>query len=142
MMTTVNAAGSGTYDTGTAAKKTGAMQELGKDVFLQLMVTQLKYQDPLNPQDNGAFVAQMAQFTSLEQMQNLNETVTKLLEAQNSMYAGAPALIGRQVEVFGEAGLITGKVDAIVFDLGKPKLMVDGLKYGMEALQKVFGGEE
>lgn len=141
-MTTVYATGAGVSATGTAGKKTGAMQELGKDVFLQLMVTQLKYQDPLNPQDNGAFVAQMAQFTSLEQIQNLNDTVGKLLEAQTSMYAGAPALLGRQVEVFGELGLQVGKVEAIEFDLGKPKLIVNGIKYGMEALQKVFGGDE
>ncbi len=52
--------------------------ELGKDAFLQLLVTQLRYQDPLDPQDNGEFISQMAQFTSLEQMTNVASGLEKL----------------------------------------------------------------
>lgn len=48
---------------------------LGKDAFLQLMITQLRYQDPLDPMDNKDSIAQMAQFSSLEQMQNLNNNM-------------------------------------------------------------------
>ena len=44
---------------------------LGKDAFLQLLVTQMKYQDPLDPQDNGEYLAQLAQFSALEQMTNV-----------------------------------------------------------------------
>jgi flagellar basal-body rod modification protein FlgD len=135
--------------TGTAAsaatqKKTGPMQEMGKDVFLQLMVTQLRYQDPLNPQDNSAFVAQMAQFTSLEQMQNLNENMVRLLELQSGAMSPAAALLGLMVTVAtGEGPLLTGKVDAVEYEGGRPKLVVDGKLFGMESLQKVTadGGE-
>ncbi|MEW9124834.1 MAG: flagellar hook capping FlgD N-terminal domain-containing protein [Thermotaleaceae bacterium] len=55
-------------------------QDLDKDAFLQLLVTQLRYQDPLNPVDDKEFIAQMAQFTSLEQMQNLNKNAEKTYE--------------------------------------------------------------
>ena len=48
---------------------------LGKDAFLQLMITQLRYQDPLDPMDNKDSIAQMAQFSALEQMQNLNQNM-------------------------------------------------------------------
>ena len=47
--------------------------ELDKNAFLQLLITQMKYQDPLNPMDDKDFLGQMAQFTALEQMQNLNK---------------------------------------------------------------------
>ena len=54
----------------TAVKDNSA---LGKDAFLQLLVTQMQYQDPLNPQDNGEYLAQLAQFSALEQMTNVSD---------------------------------------------------------------------
>ena len=48
---------------------------LGKDAFLKMLIAQLRHQDPLNPMDGTAFVAQLAQFSSLEQLTNLNETM-------------------------------------------------------------------
>ena len=57
----------------------GAATELGKDVFLQLLVTQLKNQDPLQPQDNSAFLAQLAQFSSLEQLQQIQKNTGTLV---------------------------------------------------------------
>lgn len=53
--------------------------ELGKEDFLTLLTTQLQYQDPLNPQDSSEFVAQLAQFSSLEQLININEGVEDLV---------------------------------------------------------------
>lgn len=58
----------------TATKK----NEMGKDAFLQLLVTQMQYQDPLDPQDNGEYLAQLAQFSSLEQMTNVAEGLSKV----------------------------------------------------------------
>ncbi|KAB0496025.1 flagellar hook assembly protein FlgD [Pseudomonas moorei] len=73
-------------------------QALGKDAFLQLLVTQLKNQNPLEPQDNGAFVAQLAQFSSLEGINNLNTTVSGLASNYNSSQAlQASSLVGRSV---------------------------------------------
>lgn len=58
--------------------KTTVNNEMGKDAFLQLLVTQLRYQDPLEPQDNSEFVAEMAQFSSLEQMNNMADKMSEI----------------------------------------------------------------
>lgn len=74
--------------------------ELDRDAFLRLLVTQMENQNPLEPQENGAFVAQLAQFSSLEGIENLNDTMTGFVESFNSNQAlEASALVGRQVQV-------------------------------------------
>lgn len=143
----ITIAGTGGYSAaGTAAPSpTGAMQSLGKDVFLKLLVTQLRYQDPLNPQDNSAFVAQMAQFTSLEQLQNINATLTRLVALQ-SQSAGnvinhAPAYLGLTVTVAGEDGVpVSGTVSAVEYRQGKPLLVINGVRHGLENLLEVRAG--
>jgi flagellar basal-body rod modification protein FlgD len=86
----------------TTAQATSSTQTLGKDDFLRLMVAQLKNQDPLNPMNNTEFVAQTAQFTSLEQLQNINTTLEKLAGQSNTGgIAGASALLGKTVTVNG-----------------------------------------
>ncbi|WP_282347583.1 flagellar hook assembly protein FlgD [Pseudomonas sp. PS01301] len=73
---------------------------LGKDAFLQLLVTQMQNQNPLDPQDNGEFVAQLAQFSSLESMQSLNSSVSTIANNyQSSQALQASSLVGRSVIV-------------------------------------------
>lgn len=85
---------------GTVAGAATGGKTLGKDAFLQLLVTQLKNQDPLSPQDNGAFVAQLAQFSSLEGITTLNSTVSSIASNYNSSQAlQASSLVGRSVIV-------------------------------------------
>ena len=60
-------------------------KSLGEDAFMQLLVTQLKNQDPTQPQDGSAFVAQLAQFTQLEKLTSMNETLTKLTSIDASL---------------------------------------------------------
>ncbi|MNM51089.1 Basal-body rod modification protein FlgD [compost metagenome] len=80
---------------------------LGKDAFLQLLVTQLKNQNPLEPQDNGAFVAQLAQFSSLEGITTLNSTVSGLASNYNSSQAlQASSLVGRSVIAPGDKAVV------------------------------------
>ncbi|MNQ41471.1 MULTISPECIES: flagellar hook assembly protein FlgD [unclassified Pseudomonas] len=90
--------------------KTGK-NELGKDAFLQLLVTQLKNQNPLDPQDNSAFVAQLAQFSSLEGITTLNTSVNNISSAFGSSQAlQASSLVGRSVIVqTGSAYVDTSK---------------------------------
>ena len=81
-----------------AAKAATGNQALGKDAFLQLLVTQLKNQNPLSPQDNGAFVAQLAQFSSLEGINTLNDSVNAISSSFSSSQAlQASSLVGRSI---------------------------------------------
>ncbi|MBT2341857.1 MULTISPECIES: flagellar hook assembly protein FlgD [Pseudomonas] len=89
--------------TGAATGK----KELGKDAFLQLLVTQLKNQNPLEPQDNGEFVAQLAQFSSLEGITTLNTTVSGIAGNYNSSQAlQASSLVGRSVIAPGDKAVV------------------------------------
>ena len=78
--------------------------QLGKDDFLRLLTVQLRYQDPLNPLENTEFIAQMAQFSSLEQLQNMNRSLEKNLDADTQLQAAfrnnlATSLVGKSVEI-------------------------------------------
>ena len=77
-----------TYDAADYAELNKVVKkndELGKDAFLQLLVAQMKYQDPLDPQDNSSFVAELAQFSALEQMTNVASNLDALSEVVNGM---------------------------------------------------------
>ena len=96
--------------------------ELGKDEFLQLLVCQMKNQDPLEPEKDTQFIAQLAQFSALEQMQNLNET------AVNSQAFG---LVGKAVvlntkSTNGSITEVQGVVDYIAVKNGTAQLSVNG----------------
>ena len=90
----------GFYGADTASKN----DVLGKDAFLKLLVTQLQNQDPLNPLDDKEFIAQLAQFSSLEQMTNISEGITSLTEktAQQDMLS-AVNYIGKEVTAEGSS---------------------------------------
>jgi len=80
---------------------------LGKDDFLKLLVTQLAYQDPLEPLKNEEFIAQTAQFSALEQMQELNDNFTKFMAKQTAAdYAAVAPLVGREVKVEGSTFVV------------------------------------
>src|SRR5262249_42742779 len=81
-----------------AASEKAPGSQLGKDQFLELLVTQLQHQDPLSPQDNTQFVAQLAQFSSLEQLQGLGNQMSSLNLLTSSLNnAQAVDLVGRNV---------------------------------------------
>lgn len=92
---------------------------LGKDDFLQLLVTQMQYQDPLDPLKNEQFVAQMAQFSELEQMMNLNETADAIRMLETSINnSQAVNLIGKDITVQGNSfEIIEGEPTAVNYTL-------------------------
>lgn len=101
-----------------ASATSGTDKTLGQDSFMKLLITQLKNQNPLNPQDNTAFVAQLAQFSSLQGIQTLNTTVNGLAGGlQSSQALQASALVGRTVSVesskanYYEKGVVYGSID-------------------------------
>lgn len=81
-------------------KETTKTKELGKDQFLQLLVAQMNNQNPLDPQTNSEFVAQLAQFSTVEGLDNLNKSVNTILSStQSSQALQASSLVGRKVMV-------------------------------------------
>ena len=96
---------------GPSAASNGQVNGIGLQDFLNILLTQLNYQDPLKPMDNQAFMAQMAQFTSLEQTQRLNEKLDQLINNQAALQS--VGLIGRTVEVQTGAGRTSGVVSSL-----------------------------
>lgn len=111
-------------------------QTLDKDDFLKLFLTQLRYQDPEKAQDQSQMMAQMAQFSTLEQMTNMNKnsaTANSVAEL-----ASASNLIGKTVDVVDAAGAsISGKVESVRMEKGEAKLMVGGKGYKMSEVVSV-----
>ena len=89
--------------------------QLGKDSFLKLLVTQLQHQDPTKPMEDREFIAQMAQFSSLEQMTNLNNEVRNLVTSSRT--AEAYGILGRNVESYDTVlqQTVTGRVSSVFF---------------------------
>lgn len=96
---------------------------LGQDQFLQILLTQLQYQDPLKPLDNQQFIAQLAQFTTLAQTQQLNTKIDTLSTIGASDQA--INLLNKTVEVAAGTSSTIGKVTTITFSTGgEPQLAV------------------
>ena len=83
-----------------ATSATSTNSALGKDAFLQLLVTQMQYQDPLDPQDNSEYLAQLAQFSALEQMTNVAEALEKTNTLVSNM--DTSVLVGQLSSMIGQ----------------------------------------
>lgn len=125
----------------TNSSSTGT-NTLGKDDFLKLLITQVRYQDPLNPTDDKEFIAQLAQFSSLEQMQNLNQSFTDMASLQQNLFTSsvinqAVGLMGKEVEGTENNNTFSGKVEGMKIVDGVPKVIVDGLEVNMSSITKI-----
>ncbi len=110
---------SGITGGGTAAAATTASKTMGKEDFLTLLISQLQHQDPLNPADSTEFTAQLAQFSSLEQLSNINENLNELKLYQASINnAQAVAFIGKEIVSKGNhLEVKAGQATACEFEL-------------------------
>lgn len=100
-----------------------AGSQLDRDAFMHLLVTELRYQDPTQPMEDKEFIAQLAQFSTLEQAEQTNTQLSLL--AQLLSAGQAVSLVGRTIEYIGPEGdTLTGEVTAIAFDQGLPYLLV------------------
>lgn len=124
-------------------------QQLGKASFMQLLVTQLQNQDPLQPTANDEFVAQLAQFSSLEQMEGVNQNLVALaiLQQGNALLGqltSASSLIGQQVQYTNPAdGSVTiGVVDSVKIEDDVAMLRVGGTSVPLSAVTEVLGAPQ
>lgn len=114
-------------------------QNLGRDDFLKILITQLSYQDPTAPMQDKEFIAQMAQFSSLEQMTGMAKDFNKL----TNMLMGneASSALGKNVELVEGERVVSGLVQAVT--RGEvPQVLVNGSFYNWEQVTKVFAEEK
>ena len=124
-MATVNPLGTTTAST-AKTPSTNPMGALDKDTFLKLLVAQLQHQDPMSPQDSSQWTAQMAQFSTVEQLTNLATTSAK--SAKSAAMSQAVALLGKTVSYIGQDGASAqGTVQRIDAGGDVPTLMIDGV---------------
>ncbi len=115
------------YNSTTAASRTSS-NELDQDAFLAILVTQLQNQDPTSPMDNTEFVSQLAQFSALEQMQQINSG-TKLAQASNMIGRYIYAITSGDDNVGSE---MFGKVDGMYIEDDEAYLLVGENKIALE----------
>jgi flagellar basal-body rod modification protein FlgD len=110
-------------------------QNLGKDDFLKLLITQLSYQDPTAPVEDKEFIAQMAQFSSLEQMTSMAADFAKLSAMITE--TGASSALGKGVELVDGERVVQGTIKAVT--RGEiPQVLVNGAYYNWDQVKKVF----
>ena len=106
---------------------------MDKEAFLQLLVAQMKYQDPLEPTSNTEYISQYAQFSQVEQMQNMSSS----MDLQR-----ASSLVGKEVYIktttsSGDTKLVQGKVDYVSYENNKAYLYINEQKYSIDDLDSV-----
>jgi len=131
----VTGATSTTVDTSTATATT-AKKTLTTEDFLQLLSTQMQNQDPLQPMDDSAYLAQMAQFTSLQQVNTLSSEVSLMRSDQQQL--AAVSYLGRTVTMDdGNKGTVSGPVTSVNTSGTTPQLQVNGTYYPLTSLLSV-----
>jgi flagellar basal-body rod modification protein FlgD len=126
-----------------------SIDQISRGDFLNLLVTQLKNQDPMNPIQDGEFAAQIIQYNMLEELLQLKSVVSGM--ANNILYLATlgqvSKLIGKEVRVIEDDGeqSAAGMVEKVMINQGVPKLVINGKEYGVDQIVEILdgqGGEE
>ncbi len=130
---------SSTQNNTTTVPVVNAPQTLGSADFMKLLAVQFQSQDPLKPMDDTAFIAQMAQFTSLQQTQTMTTQMTKLSATQDLVAANS--YLGQMVTVDdGNGGTASGIVSGVQVDSTGPKIVVNNNPYSISSVLFVQPG--
>lgn len=115
-------------------------KSLGKDDFFKLLAVQFQVQDPMKPMEDTAFIAQMAQFSSLEQSSAMSSEIAQLRSEQK--LATANSYLGQNVTVSdGEGGVVSGPVSAVEMIDGQPRLAIGEYTYALSSVLRVEPGK-
>jgi flagellar basal-body rod modification protein FlgD len=111
-----------------------SQNELGKDEFLKILITQLTNQDPTEPMEDREFIAQMAQFSTLEQMTNMTDQFERL----GALLEGGQAvsILGKSVDIISNGSLVQGVVEEVTGG-DYPQVLVGGDYYDYASVQRV-----
>ena len=141
-MTSINAANTLMDITNSTAKvqaeknaKTAGSSDMGQDAFLQLLMAQLKNQDPLNPTDSNQFMSQQAQFTQISELQKLNKSM-----ASSNQIMQASSLIGKEVSLpdpDDSEKTVSGKVSEAKINAKGATVVVNGKEYPLDSVLSV-----
>ena len=140
----MNLTGISSTDPVLGGASTAPSSQLDKTAFLKLLVTQMQSQDPLSPSDSTQYVSQLAQFSSLEQMQNLNDNIVGLAVLQQSnaglqQMTDASALMGKDVQFTDPTSQAAtwGKVESIKIKDGVAMLTIGGKDIPLSAITQI-----
>lgn len=121
-----------------SSKKVNSNSSLDKQAFLQLLVAQMKYQDPLEPTSNTEYIAQLATFSQLEATQNLQSSYE---QNQASSLVGKPVIMQTTSKSTGDNYYTAGYVDAVMMSNGEPYLYINGSYFALADLNTVLDEE-
>ena len=133
-------------------KKDGSI--LGKDDFLKLMITQLRYQNPLEPMDNTQYISQMASFSALEQMQNLNTSFEKMSALLTDYFIPqlqwqqSAQVLGKTVTYLnpareeGQPDFLTGRVESVLARDGQIYFIINDTEVSMNSVTQVWADND
>lgn len=126
----------------TQSQGTTGYGSLDKDAFMKILVAQLRYQNPLSPQqDSQQMIAQLTQFSMLEQLYSLGSQLESMVSS--GMAGALSSMLGKEVSYMNDDGeIVSGRAEAVIFKDGVQKLVIDGVEVVPEALTSIRNKED